>query len=570
MQACTGRTTRIVVTAAGVGGALCAAAFADVLTSFSVAIKEGDVVAGVGNLTTIDTISVNSAGTWLVEGDTNNANTSIDQVVVRNGVVVAREGDALIAPAGATISSFGPGGTVLDSAGDYAWNYFLGGLTTTTDSGIFFDNHLVIQEGNVATAPQFTAGTPYIGFFGARLNDSNQIAIMASIDDPAITSTVDRAIVIATIDALGNLVSESVLAKEGDVLAGQVDAVADFATGPHGWSFNDSGRVLYIADLTGATTTDGVVYLDHTLLAQEGGASPIAGRTWLSLSTSQRVALNDQGDYAFTATLSGDTATDSVIVLNGGIFAQEGSVPPGIAGFTLTGFGTGPVELDEGGNLYWFGDWNDPDTTRDTGIFRNNQLLVQEGVTTIGGQTVTAIASVQENLRVSPNGEWLIFEGELAGGISGAFLVHMTPTSSTYCTSGTTTNGCLASISATGSASATGSTDFDITIANVEGQKSGIVFYGVSGPTAAPWGSTSFLCVKAPTQRTPTQNSGGTTGACDGTLSLDWNAYQSANPGALGSPFAVGSACWMQGWFRDPQATKTTNLSDGLTFTFSP
>jgi hypothetical protein len=281
------------------------------------------------------------------------------------------------------------------------------------------------------------------------------------------------------------------------------------------------------------------------------------------------VALNVAGDYAFTATLSGTTTDDAVIVLNGGVFAQEGSTLPAIpGGFLLQGFGTGAIDLDEAGNLFWYGDWDDPDTTRDTGIFRNCQLIVQEGVTTIGGIVLESIASVQENVDVSPNGEWLIFEGSLTGGISGAFLVHMTETSTTYCTAGTTTNGCNALISASGAASAQNLIDYEIRVTGVEGVKSGLIFYGVSGAVAFPWGSgTSFMCVAGPFQRTPIQDSGGTADACDGVLVLDWDDYVINNPGAVGTPFSAGDTVWMQGWFRDPPAPKSTSLSNGLTFT---
>jgi hypothetical protein len=178
---------------------------------------------------------------------------------------------------------------------------------------------------------------------------------------------------------------------------------------------------------------------------------------------------------------------------------------------------------------------------------------------------------VQENFAVSENGEWLVFEGELTGNIAGAFLIHMTGGVTSYCTAGTTTNGCNALISGTGTPSASGSTDFTVTINGVEGQKSGIVFYGISGPTALAWGtSSSFLCVKAPTQRTGTQVSGGTFNACDGTLVLDWDAFVLANPTALGQPFSAGNQVWFQGWFRDPPSPKTTNLSDGLEVTLDP
>jgi hypothetical protein len=67
-----------------------------------------------------------------------------------------------------------------------------------------------------------------------------------------------------------------------------------------------------------------------------------------------------------------------------------------------------------------------------------------------------------------------------------------------------------------------------------------------------------------------TQNTGGTDGACDGTLSEDWLAFVAAHPGALGAPFAAGQTVNAQGWFRDPPAAKTTSLSNGLEFTVGP
>jgi hypothetical protein len=141
-----------------------------------------------------------------------------------------------------------------------------------------------------------------------------------------------------------------------------------------------------------------------------------------------------------------------------------------------------------------------------------------------------------------------------------------------YCTAGTTTNGCVPSIAASGNPNVAHSNTCMITASNVEGQKSGIVFYGLA-QNVVPWcssGGTSFLCVKPPTQRTPVQTSGGTLNACDGTLSLDWNAFQLANPGALGNPWSAGDTADVQAWFRDPPACKTTNLSDAVELTYQP
>jgi hypothetical protein len=145
---------------------------------------------------------------------------------------------------------------------------------------------------------------------------------------------------------------------------------------------------------------------------------------------------------------------------------------------------------------------------------------------------------------------------------------------SAYCSSGTTTNGCNASVSATANPSVSFANACILSVTNVEGLKFGLVFYGVDNTNFAPvsWapGSTSLRCVKYPVQRTPLQNSGGTFGACDGSYVLDWNAYQSAQPFALGHPWSTGARGYAQAWFRDPLAVKSTNLSNAVEMTYVP
>jgi hypothetical protein len=140
-----------------------------------------------------------------------------------------------------------------------------------------------------------------------------------------------------------------------------------------------------------------------------------------------------------------------------------------------------------------------------------------------------------------------------------------------YCTSGTTSNGCLATLHGVGAASASASSPFVLTATSVEGNKAGLFFYSVSGSQAAPWGTTSsLLCVKPPTQRTALQQSGGTNGLCDGDFELDWRAYILGNPAALGTPFSAGDTVWAQAWFRDPPSPKTTALSNAFAFVVGP
>jgi hypothetical protein len=141
-----------------------------------------------------------------------------------------------------------------------------------------------------------------------------------------------------------------------------------------------------------------------------------------------------------------------------------------------------------------------------------------------------------------------------------------------YCTSGTTTNGCAAVMSAAGSPSISAASGFVLTASNVEGQKQGLLFYSITGPKSTVWavGSSSYLCVKSPTQRAPGATTGGTANGCDGSLSLDFLAYLTIRPNALGQPFQAGTVVNAQAWFRDPPAPGTTNLSNGLQFTTCP
>ena len=144
----------------------------------------------------------------------------------------------------------------------------------------------------------------------------------------------------------------------------------------------------------------------------------------------------------------------------------------------------------------------------------------------------------------------------------------------TYCTAGTSTNGCVPSIAAANQPRVSLTGTAIVSVSNVEGQKQGLLFYGINntGFVLTPWSATSssYLCVRAPTQRLPAQSSGGSVGFCNGGLSADFHAFFAANPTALGTPLTVGQKVYAQAWYRDPPAPKTTNLSNGVELTFVP
>ncbi|CAG0965372.1 hypothetical protein PHYC_00953 [Phycisphaerales bacterium] len=114
---------------------------------------------------------------------------------------------------------------------------------------------------------------------------------------------------------------------------------------------------------SGATTTDEVIYTGSgstgTLRVQEGVTGLDAGRTSDSASIDTKVAINDSGDYAFTANLSGATTDDEAIVVGaaGGGFtvaareAQNIGTPPTFTGPVALGTIVDSPNLTNGGAL---------------------------------------------------------------------------------------------------------------------------------------------------------------------------------------------------------------------------
>jgi hypothetical protein len=400
-------------------------------------LQTGDVVAGVGNVTVIRNLAVNDHGDWIVEAITDHGDLDGDTVLIRNGVLYLREGQS-IAPVGATLDVFDS--INLNASGHSAWNFFIAGTGGFhNNSGLYHDSRLLIQEGAVSTAPGFTPGTPYTGFFDAKINDSRMVLLVATLDDPNIASSIDQAIVICTLDGSGNLISERVIAREGDLLPGQTAAAEGFGTGPHSCAVNSLGDVLFLVDTAAATVEDEAIYLNDTLLAQENAPSPVAGRSWSSLLRSE-LDLNDNRDHVFSGELDGPDESDHLIVRSGVEFRQEGDTLPAIAPHVISHFGNAPVLIANSGEVLWYGDWDDPDLDSDTGLFLDDALLVREGVTTVGGVFVEQIGAVPGSFTISPNGRFVVFTATLRNGKQGAYRIDRASRASTAVRNGAGSN----------------------------------------------------------------------------------------------------------------------------------
>ncbi len=134
-----------------------------------------------------------------------------------------------------------------------------------------------------------------------------------------------------------------------------------------------------------------------------------------------------------------------------------------------------------------------------------------------------------------------------------------------YCSAKLSSSGCLPSISGLGNPSATQPTGFFVNASQIEAQRFGLLFYGQSGSSSAPFlGGT--LCVAPPIQRTIAVSSGAAA-PCSGTYSFDFNAHVASG---VDPSLVPGSVVHAQYWFRDPADAFGIGLTDALQITLAP
>jgi hypothetical protein len=143
------------------------------------------------------------------------------------------------------------------------------------------------------------------------------------------------------------------------------------------------------------------------------------------------------------------------------------------------------------------------------------------------------------------------------------------PAIEVYCTAKTNSQGCAASIGATGgpAASASAGAPFDVTAGGVVTDTLGLLFYG-HGRRAVPFLG-GFHCVEPPTPRTAIQASGNAGAPCTGSFAFDFSAYVQSGLDPLLVPGIVIDA---QYWYRDSADPLGfgSATSDAIEFAIAP
>jgi len=184
---------------------------------------------------------------------------------------------------------------------------------------------------------------------------------------------------------------------------------------------------------------------------------------------------------------------------------------------------------------------------------------------------------------ISPNGRFALLQTdqpwvpEHPAGTQQVYAVDRGPiciTPVTYCTGKTNSLGCDPWVATYGCASASQDSGFTIYGGNVRNNKQGLLFYGLSGPSATPFqGGT--MCVAAPRKRTPIRDSFGSSppaNDCSGVWSIDLNEFAAGSGGGhpVGALLLPGTLVDCQWWGRDPGAPFQTALSNAIEYLVGP
>ena len=167
------------------------------------------------------------------------------------------------------------------------------------------------------------------------------------------------------------------------------------------------------------------------------------------------------------------------------------------------------------------------------------------------------------DLAFTVDGEMML----LADGLN-LVVISKEPWVSTYCVAKTSSCGTQPAISATGMPSATATSGFVITATGTKAQKFGLLLYTDRGPASLPFqGGTLCLVSQNLRRSVAIGDSTGTPPQCDGTMSIDMNAFAQGLLG--GNPAAylkvAGTQINCQFWGRDTLANGSL-LSDAVVY----
>lgn len=229
------------------------------------------------------------------------------------------------------------------------------------------------------------------------------------------------------------------------------------------------------------------------------------------------------------------------------------------------------IAINEGDTVVWiWGDGVHTVTEGTDGIINGNEGFHSILNVNIQSFSVTFDAALLAAFPRTNNRYDYFCEPHYLPGMIGSVTV-CSPPPSTYCTSKPSSiPGCVPMISFTGAPSlGQGPGKFKVRAGAAPGNKIGLFFYSKNGSLATPiQNAYGMICVGSGVVRFGSQNSGGTSNACDGQYEVDFVSYALTPP--QNQILVPGVSVDLQAWYRDPPNPGAANLTNAGHFVLFP
>jgi len=381
-----------------------------------------DVVTGVGAIASVDNAVISDNGTWLMLCGTDGA-PNLDSVVLKNGLLLLREGDAVSSPEGATIHEFVD--WEIDRRGSLVQHVRISVGGEVLDALYWNDRLLVLQNTPVGTVD--SGAKCWNRFEGFRVNSESQVLILANIIDASdigLPVEGQNTLVLIETDPNGDVIEKKTLVVEGYELPGLPSPVDRFPANP---GSNTIGLNRYAEFLWSPITEDGTQFLmitteeivSHTDFGfVDPDDSRIDGRRIRDFED-YRGDINNMRDFAYSCRLrtfnAAELESDWVVALNNEKFVQEGDVLPSLADAVIDEGTDAPIYLANNQIIYWQAALRDTGAHENLAFMRGDSVIVRKGHTVLDGKLVTDIEAGPEAFYVSSDGRYWSGRVQLEG-----------------------------------------------------------------------------------------------------------------------------------------------------------
>ena len=510
-----------------------------------IVVQYGDVVDGV-TIQRVDVVQVDNGGIALLLG----VGTGVGDIVLRDASVHLRDGQTtgagvlIEAIRGIASSDRGrPGFSICEAP------------QPGCDPAVLVDDTVLLRAGDPASAPALPVGTVYSSAWILDLTDSNQAVVGAVVYDSQADEYL-RAGIQGEIGPAGELTNQEVFFLEDEL-----------APGTGGWPFlgleyarmNERGDIAFRASLGFQPTDRQAVYVNTTLLATNGSAAPVPGEVWFDLLEGS-VDLNSVGDVVYNGLVTGPPGTNVLIVKNDSKFRQSGDTLPALGpGSVLTDFGSRQAWINDLGEVLWLGEWTDAGGVDRWGYLIDDELIVENGVTTLNGSPILVSNGNWMRSAMSRNGRFVAFDALWDGGTSaGVLLIDRRPLGQGFCLAAENSTGRGATLSAAGS-TVLSDAELTLTAEDLPPGVPGLFFFGPN-QIQAPFGD-GFRCVGGAVRRVQPATFANAAGIAVRTLNFSAPYAAALAPGSVS----------FQLWYRDPMGPGGSgfNTTSGLEIVFS-